>query len=665
MAKKKASGDTKSSAPTSSSTCKPGSGRKAKIATAATAQLRQQKDDMREEFSNAKTTKAAYSGYLSRGRVIVADSVKERRAKEKEDPSWKCPENIDTDLLAKALEGPPNRHSVYALELVLTQKCGVEGHGKSTAEGIHGAFAKYWDELAGGKYAGVYSYKEDTDTVRGCPARAPEIQSFVKCIKTKARVKGAAATRHHAEAMTIEEIQKIIQWSESQCPSAKLESGKPANSKELLLMITHGMMRAFLSTGFVLFTRNFETCTIQERDLSDGKGPAPYYLPFLGVFLDNRKGWQQKQGYDGPLESHRYEIYEQKETPEIDMLTHVQRWRVLYKKLLGREFEATDYLFPFVSSNGTIHSKRPMTHESAQDLINEFAVAAGIVNKYFTTHCLRRGGSQYRFMFAPLGKRWSLSIIRWWGGWAIGEQVDTLMRYLLDSLQSYESGHGNALYPFPAEPAKSFMGDHNAIQPPTTAEFRLLGEQILTKLADISISQEKIGTQSATTIVQQISSMAVRTPVMSSSNHTSNHAPGATLGAPLPASHNTTPGPVPHGAQDDGSIITAVIPVPGAIIPGVGKDAESWKRAVIQWEVGDTARGLTIPLKDWPPEWHTGPMRVITGALYSNRKLLATEYIRLGRDDTAFKEAYPEYTKLTPLLKAIRQKNGLSRRKRT
>ncbi|KAJ7246753.1 hypothetical protein C8J57DRAFT_1452105 [Mycena rebaudengoi] len=590
---------------------------------------------MREEFSNAKTTKAAYSGYLSRGRVIVADSVKEKRAKEKEDPSWKCPENIDTDLLAKALEGPPNRHSVYALELVLTQKCGVEGHGKSTAEGIHGAFAKYWDELSGGKYAGVYSYEEDTDTIRGCPARAPEIQSCVKCIKTKARVKGAAATRHHAEAMTIEEIQKIIQWSESQCPSTKLESGTPANNKELLLMITHGMMRAFLSTGFVLFTRNFETCTIQERDLSDGKGPAPYYLPFLG----------QKQGYDGPLESHRYEIYEQKETPEIDMLTHVQRWRVLYKKLLGREFEATNHLFPFVSSNGIIHSKRPMTHESAQDLINEFAVAAGIVNKYFTTHCLRRGGSQYRFMFAPLGKRWSLSIIRWWGGWAIGEQ-----------------GHGNALYPFPAEPAKSFMGDHNAIQPPTTAEFRLLGEQILTKLADISISQEKNGTQS---IVQQISSMAVRTPIMSSSNHTSNHAPGATLGAPLPASQHNTPGPVPRGAQDNGSIITAVIPVPGAIIPGVGKDAESWKRAVIQWEVGDTAQGLTIPLKDWPPEWHTGPMRVITGALYSNRKLLATEYIRLGRDDTAFKEAYPEYTKLTPLLKAIRQKNGLSRRKRT
>ncbi|KAK6987789.1 hypothetical protein R3P38DRAFT_2366098, partial [Favolaschia claudopus] len=62
-------------------------------------------------------------------------------------------------------------------------------------------------------------------------------------------------------------------------------------------------------------------------------------------------------------------------------------------------------------------------------------------------------------MFAPMGQRWSLSIIRWWGGWAVGEQVDTLMRYLLDSLHSYEIGHGDALYPFRTEPDKSFMAE--------------------------------------------------------------------------------------------------------------------------------------------------------------------------------------------------------------
>lgn len=40
------------------------------------------------------------------------------------------------------------------------------------------------------------------------------------------------------------------------------------------------------------------------------------------------------------------------------------------------------------------------------------------------------------------------------------EQVDTLMKYLLDSLQSYENGHGDALNPLPRGTEVSFMGEH-------------------------------------------------------------------------------------------------------------------------------------------------------------------------------------------------------------
>ncbi|KAF8833120.1 hypothetical protein BDN67DRAFT_864790, partial [Paxillus ammoniavirescens] len=68
-------------------------------------------------------------------------------------------------------------------------------------------------------------------------------------------------------------------------------------------------------------------------------------------------------------------------------------------------------------------------------------------------------------VFAPLGERWSLSIIQWWGGWAESEsmhnllwisgsnlsdtniQVDTLIRYLLDELTWYEMSHHDALCP--------------------------------------------------------------------------------------------------------------------------------------------------------------------------------------------------------------------------
>jgi hypothetical protein len=127
---------------------KPGtspSSRKKKTATASLDALQSKKAAVRDQFSNAGKTKTAYKGYVDRGRAILADLVRERRLKEK--TGWKCPEGIDTNLLATAFEGSPDKHSALALELYLTQKCIAEGLGKSTGEGIHGAWAKYWDEL--------------------------------------------------------------------------------------------------------------------------------------------------------------------------------------------------------------------------------------------------------------------------------------------------------------------------------------------------------------------------------------------------------------------------------------------------------------------------------------------------------------------------------------
>jgi hypothetical protein len=123
------------------------------------------------------------------------------------------------------------------------------------------------------------------------------------------------------------------------------------------------------------------------------------------------------------MQGNEYEIYEQKETPEIDMYTHLPLWiEFLERNLLGRALEADDYIFPHISVNGIVQPKKEMTHEAVQKLITDISLAARIERTY-TTHSFRRGGAQYRFMFAPISERWSLSIIRWWGGWSIGEHV--------------------------------------------------------------------------------------------------------------------------------------------------------------------------------------------------------------------------------------------------
>ena len=99
-------------------------------------------------------------------------------------------------------------------------------------------------------------------------------------------------------------------------------------------------------------------------------------------------------------------------------------WLDFYNLLLDRPLQPEDYLFPSISVKGTIEPHRPITSDMAQKIISNAATSAGLPNAaLFTTHCFGRGGAQYRFMFAPIGERWTLARIRWWGGWADGEHV--------------------------------------------------------------------------------------------------------------------------------------------------------------------------------------------------------------------------------------------------
>jgi integrase len=73
-----------------------------------------------------------------------------------------------------------------------------------------------------------------------------------------------------------------------------------------------------------------------------------------------------------------------------------------------------DFIFPAMSANGIVHPGQPISHDTVQKWINESTAGAGILGN-FSTHCFRRGGAQYWFMFAPVGQRWTLAKVRWWG----------------------------------------------------------------------------------------------------------------------------------------------------------------------------------------------------------------------------------------------------------
>ncbi|KAJ7858328.1 hypothetical protein B0H13DRAFT_2571611, partial [Mycena leptocephala] len=610
-------------------------GKRKKQTAASNADLGKSTREARVTYTNAKKTTEAYEGYLSRGREFLQCRKDEARE------SWVHPQDhIDTDLLAKAFSKPPNKYSATALEMFITQKCLVEKLKKSTAEGIHGAFAKYWDTTDGDKYAGEYQYNEDRDKVTGCPARSGIVASLVKIIKIRDTEKGAAATRNHAEAISAEDMKIMQDWSESICPAPKLVDAvkmgvAPQELAERVLLLKHGQMRAFSSSfninrqifNMLWLCRNFELCGLQMRNLTlDCVGPLPFNHPYFKVFLDGRKGWQHKQGYESKRESNEYNIYSQSDLPALDMYNFLLTWIPFYELCIGRKLQPDDYIFLYIASNGVIHPDREMTLQMCQNLITEFTEGAGL-EKTYTTHSFRRGGAQYRFMFAPLGKRGSLSIVRWWGGWATGKHVDTLVKYLLDSLQSYEMGHSDALCPVPLEADKSFMGDHLLVKPVATEEFRSVTSQIITHLTKISLNPPTcVCSHHPPDAGRSVPSGSGDSQLLASS--TGNRSAGP-VSAQLNLPNRVSTSPPREESPVLGSIPISdrVAIIPGVAIPNLKKGETAWLDAIQQWEHGDTAKGLEA-LYDWPREWYTGGMRRITGSERSQRKLIFDEFER-------------------------------------
>ena len=125
------------------STPTPAIAKKSRVAASSLQTLRNIRNTRVKELSTVKNTDGAYKGYVARGIKFLEDVVAQRR----QNGEVVCVEGISTDMLEKAFDKPPNLYSALAVEMFLIQKCFTENCGVSTAEGIHGAFASYWDTM--------------------------------------------------------------------------------------------------------------------------------------------------------------------------------------------------------------------------------------------------------------------------------------------------------------------------------------------------------------------------------------------------------------------------------------------------------------------------------------------------------------------------------------
>ena len=222
-------------------------------------------------------------------------------------------------------------------------------------------------------------------------------------------------------------------------------------------------------------------------------------------------------------------------------------------------------------------------------------------------------------------------------------KCDTLIKYLVDSLQSFESGHGDALHPIPTDSVNFFMGDHTAMAPATNEEIRQLSASISRDIHALATTVESAF--SKTTIQQDISQPMIgevtEVRTVGGTNTAGYEHPGSNqlafqVGFPQsnewqdsqmttqPNMSNATS--QQHSSSGSHRRSASAPPIADVSIPSLGRAPGAWRRALKQWIEVDPHTGLA--LKDWPAKWYRGLMKDKTASLRSQRQVIFEEYER-------------------------------------
>lgn len=204
------------------------------------------------------------------------------------------------------------------------------------------------------------------------------------------------------------------------------------------------------------------------------------------------------------------------------------------------------------------------------------------------------------------------------------------MRYLMDSLSSYESGHSDALCPISSERDTSFLGESALVRPVTVNEFRVFADNMMKREQTTSCNHAVVALLQSLSVGLNHQPQTTTTPTGTTQISTTAPSHSHTQlenqpTHPRPGPSSSTPFTLKAQANIPDAPKSTSPPIPGVYIPDLAHGNLAWKSAISQWNRGDPEKGLK-PLKEWPVEWYTGSMRLITGSKYAQRKLLGEEF---------------------------------------
>ncbi|KAF9562034.1 hypothetical protein EC968_005395 [Mortierella alpina] len=501
-----------------------------------------------------------------------------------------------------------------------------------TAEGIHSAFKLYFvDKFGCDAHNKVYKF--ENGQAIGNPVYD---KLFVDYMESLRRRYGRTGGGNNSLPMLYKDLEVIM--PHLQDPATKKDSGVG-----LCLY-----MQAFLACGFTLFTRTDELLSLKGYDLDLGLKTVTG-SPYFTIRLSFRKMNQAD-----PKKANVYEIHPQAHEPHACAYTKLLAWLDWLGKN-ARPLQADDLVFPAFATDGRVKLQQNVHPTYVLKVLDKFVRSSGLDNGHrgrFTTHCLRRGGAQHRFMFAK--EKWTLKALKWWGGWSEGEQ---------STFHFHDSSEGDPVTKQSIALLQEFLKND------MKQSIALLKESMQNEISNLGLG-----------LSQQIE--GVLHAVASSSRVVSQAPPQVRPQVPPPqASLRVDPEAPSHTVAQVHVQATMVHPTQPVIcaqaesspkkrgrtarlLPQEGDprkvadripDITSWKEATDQWCIGNHARGLKLPLRVWGPA-----MRKTDPARYSQRKQITMEYEFLNSSDENMREVHgAALGRIFTTLKSIRKHKKL------
>nr|GAT46595.1 predicted protein [Mycena chlorophos] len=660
----------------------------------SSAELNKLRKDGVNKHNRAANTRKKYDERVVAGQNWLSDMIGEHRA-----GAAPCddilppasdagvdsdePDPFDDPEVVHAFNAVPNKLSAKVLALYLTFKGFHEGLKTATVDGIRAVFKDFWGNGDDNQtYIGTWRLDPVSNKWVGNPVLSHVVKTLCNSHKNFCG-QDDGNVRTHSVAMSKENMHQMFEYMDSLVPPSKYLDPKIVHGTSMRRLITSILLfKAFASTGWTIWSRNFELIKLRERDLVLDLVDLPSLgTPYFELHLINRKGWQHK---DPDLRGGIFKISNQPDLPACNAYYWLLEWRqYLEKVILGRSLEPDDYIFPAIGANGVVQVGEHVEHAEVQKLITQWTTGAKLAVGHgkFTTHCFRRGGAQYRFMFAPVGKRWTL------------RQRDTLIKYLLDELQSYEEDCSTLLFPSHPDQTKSFLGEATSVGPATFDHVQNSTQSIHVRFDRLEHATERLLNMQYPPATHHVPLPAgycppfshpyflpPPPPLLQHQQQIPQWPPQAQPAMQWPRP-STQPMRAATRTRSPTRTPSPVLPPPqhmgqGPFVPDIpvmladgskSHDADSWRIVVRHWRDGDPAHGLHTPLKDWPPEWLKTRYRR-NAQKYGNRKWIALEFLKVHDGDeesflTAFPEAEVGLQKLLDAVNAAREGRG-ERKKR-